>query len=267
MMHVHLLYDRLPTLSPQPAKATSGSVTTLANGLTVVSEDACTTSTVTLTFPKAGSASEMMDEQGAALINKCLAFNSGSGLSTLMINRTIENDGGVPFVTAGRHGATLGYTVAPDKAAGLVNLLAVDCSFEKWDVRDAKKLAEIAVEEANSSAQIVLTENLYAAAYGPQSTAGRPFYYSGLSTEGIISFRDRTYGLNGSVLTATGIKDHSAFCTQVTEALSEARAGSSDAPPAMDYLGGESRVAAPSAGYAHVAMAFKGPSTSASDMA
>jgi hypothetical protein len=246
----------LPSTTPHQAKASNASVTTLANGLVVVTEDAASTSTVTMTYPKAGSGSEGLGEQGAALINKCLAFNSGSGLSTVMINRTIENEGAIPFAFADRTKATLGYTVEPANAIGLVPLLATDCTFEKWDVRDAQQLAGYQVNEANKSAQIVLTEQIFAAAYGPQSPMGRPFYNADASTYEIASFRSRGYGLNGAILAATGIKDHAAFCTEVADLLSEAAVGSADMPAKPTYLGGEARVSAPSAGYAHVALAF-----------
>jgi predicted Zn-dependent peptidase len=260
--------NRLPQLSPQRTKATAASVTTLANiGLTIVTEAACTTSTVTMTYPKAGSAEEMLDEQGAALINKCLAFKSGSGMSTLVINRTIENagSGGIPFATANRRGATLGFTVSPDQATALLPLLAIDCSFEKWDMRDAKKVASVICEDAATSAQIVLTENLFAAAYGAQSAAGRTFYeYSGTPSDLVKSFRARAYGLNGAILTATGVSDHAAFCTEAAELLAAAPAGPSSAASASPivYMGGESRVAASSGGYAHVALAFEAPASS-----
>lgn len=228
----------------------------------MVTEDASTTSTVTLTYPKAGSANEMIDEQGAALMNKCMNFKSGSGLSTLFINRTIEDEGGTPFSFVNRRSATVGFTVAPEKAVGLIPLLAIDCSFEKWDVRDAKHHAVVESAVSNKSAQIVLTENLHAAAYGPQSPAGRPLYGASCSTDTIKAFRARGYGLNGAVLSATGVKDHSAFCTEAENLLSDARAGSAEGPASLTYLGGESRVSAPSSGYAHVAMAFEGPASS-----
>lgn len=162
----------------------------------------------------------------------------------------------------GRDCASLGYTVAPDKATGLIPLLATDCAFEKWDVRDAKRLAEVETEEAVKSAQIVLTEQLYAAAYGPQSPGGRSLYASDLGMDGIKSFRSRAYGLNGAVLAATGISDHSAFCTEAEELLSDSVVGTDEPPAKMTYLGGESRLAAPSAGYAHVALAFEAPESS-----
>jgi len=218
-----------------------------------------------MTYPKAGSASEMLSEQGAALVNKCLAFNSGSGISTIMIWRNIEDDGGIPFVDCARFGATLGYTCPPENAARLVPLLATDCSYEKWDVRDAKKKAGVVVAEASSSAQVVLTEHIYAAAFGPQSPVGRPFYYSApgsVSLSDIKAFRSRAYGLNGAVLAATGIPDHAAFVKQVQEGLSESPAGSSDAATSAVYLGGESRLAVAGGSYAHVALAFDGTSVS-----
>lgn len=253
----------LPSLSPQAAKASKASVSTLPSGLIVVTEDACTTSTVTMTYPKAGSGSEMLGEEGAALINKCLAFNSGSGLSTILINRSIENEGATPFASADRSGATLGYTVEPENAIGLVPLLALDCTFEKWDVRDAKALAGYQTSEANKSVEIVLTEQIFAAAYGASSPMGRPFYCNDAGTYEIASFRSRGYGLNGAVLAATGVKDHAAFCTEVDALTVEAPKGDGSPAPSASYIGGEARLLAPSIGYAHVALAFEAKGSSA----
>jgi len=250
-------FPGLPTLSPEPAKASQASVSTLPSGLVVVTEDACSTSTVTMTYPKAGSASESLDEEGAALINKCLAFRSASGLSTVLVNRTIENEGAMPFSKADRRSATLGYTVEPNNALGLIPLLALDCSFEKWDVRDAKKLAKFQVSEANKSVEAVLTEQIYAAAYGASSPMGRAFYSAAASPIEIASFRNRAYGINGAILTATGIQDHAAFCTEVDSMLADVPQGDSSSPPVAEYLGGEARLSAPSMGYAHVALAFE----------
>jgi len=251
------LIDSLPPLSPEPARASKASVSTLPNGLVVVTEDACSTSTVTMTYPKAGSGAETLDEEGAALINKCLAFRSGSGLSTALVNRSIENEGAMPFSKADRKSATLGYTVEPDNALGLIPLLALDCTFEKWDVRDAKKLAKFQIEEANKSVEVVLTEQIYSAAYGASSPMGRPFYSAAASPIEIASFRDRAYGINGAILTATGIHDHAAFCAEVESMLAEAPKGDSSTSPVAKYLGGEARLSAPSIGYAHVALAFE----------
>ena len=264
-LHLYVFACRIPSTSPTPTKASSPSVSTLPNGLTVVTEDAASSTTVSMTYPKAGSADEMLSEQGAALVNKCLAFNTGSGISTMMIMRNIEDDGGVPFMTAGNFGATLGFTCPPENAARLAPLLATDCSFEKWDVRDAKKLAATEVEVAKSSAQVVLTENIFAAAFGPQSAAGRPYYYSSpgsVSLDDIKAFRSRAYGMNGAVLAATGVSDHAAFVKQLEEGLAASPAGSSEGPSAPVYIGGESRLAVAGSSYAHVALAFDGTSTS-----
>lgn len=252
----------LPSTSPTESTSTSGSVSTLSNGLVVVSEGSSAASTVTLTFPNAGSASESLSEEGVALVNKFLAFKSGSDMSTLAINRTIENEGGTPFSALTRSSATLGFTVAPEKAAALVPMLATDCSFEKWDVRDARSVAAVESAEAGESAQIVLTENLFAAAYGPQSPAGRPIY-SGASPslDSIMSFRERAYGLQGAVLAATGVADHAAFCGQVEEALGGSSSSDAASAPDLAYMGGESRVAVP-IGCAHVALAFGAPKAS-----
>jgi predicted Zn-dependent peptidase len=217
---------------------------------------------VTLTFPKAGSSNELIGEPGSAFLNKCMSFKSGSGMSSLLINRTIEDEGGIPFASVDRKSATLGFTVTSDRAVGLIPLLATECSFEKWDVRDAQKLAAVEAEVAAQSTQVVLTESLFAAAYGPQSPAGRPFYYPNASKESIMSFRQRTYGLNGAVLAVTGVKDHSALVTEAENLLALSSVGTVESSAPLVYLGGESRIASPSAAYAHIALGFSSPSSS-----
>jgi predicted Zn-dependent peptidase len=111
--------------------------------------------------------------------------------------------------------------------------------------------------------KIVLTEQLYAAAYGGQSEMGRPLYSDGCSTEALKSFRSRTYGINGAVLAATGVPDHEAFVKAAAEALDDAAVGGKPDSPAVPFIGGEARIAAPSTGFAHVALAFEGPSSGA----
>ena len=108
----------------------------------------------------------------------------------------------------------------------------------------------------------MLTEQLYAAAYGAQSPMGRPVYSDGCSTEALKAFRGRAYGINGAVLAATGVPDHGAFVKATEEALSDALVGLKPASPTSPFIGGEARIAAPSTGYAHVALAFEGPTSS-----
>merc|ERR1712232_377122 len=139
------------------------------------------------------------------------------------------------------------------KVSRCLPLLATDCSFEKWDVRDAKGLAENKAEEAAASVQVVLTDQIYGAAYGSQTSMGRPYYLdpSSVSTDSIVSFRGRNYGLDGAVLAATGISDHAAFCREVTEAFSESPVGVPSEVIPASYQGGESRVNVDSP-FAHV---------------
>ena len=93
---------------------------------------------------------------------------------------------------------------------------------------------------------------------------GRPYYSPSASRATIRSFRERAYALDGAVLAATGISDHEAFVLAVEGGFPESSVGASapaDAPPA--FIGGEARVSAPSAGYAHVAVSFPSPASSA----
>ena len=236
------------------------SVTTLPSGLTVVTENASLTSTVSLTFPNAGSSSEESSEAGAAIASRYLSFKSGSGLSSALIVRNIEDVGATPFSSAGRRGATVGFTAARENAAFIAPLLATQCSFEKWDVKEAQQLAATEAAEATSNAQVSLSDQIYAAAYGAQSATGRSYYTAGASRAAIVSFYERNYILNGAVLAATGIADHEAFLRMVEEEFPSSAPGAATPAQRWDiYMGGEARVSAPSTGFAHVALAFEGP--------
>lgn len=154
----------------------------------------------------------------------------------------------------------MGYTAMRENAAWVAPLLAISSGFEKWDVRDAVDMVEKEVAEAKSNAQVALTDQIYAAAYGAQSSLGRSYYTAGASRPSIISFRERTYTLNGAVLAATGIADHEAFVRMVEDEFPKS------APPKVEkvesaYLAGEARLDAPSTGYTHVALAFNGPAS------
>jgi hypothetical protein len=257
-------FPGIPATSPSAATASSATVTTLSNGLTVVSETASSTSTISLTYPNAGSSSESLSESGAALVNKFLAFQSGSGLSSAVIIRNLENAGATTFTDVNKTSATVGYTASKDQAIRLVPLLATTCEFAKWDVRDAQALAKRAAEDASSDAGAVISDSIFAAAFGAQSPLGKSVYGSaGSSSVGIQSFRSKTYGLNGAVLAATGIEDHDAFVKAVESGLSESYVG--DAPvsaPSSPFLGGETRVAAAGSDLAHVALAFEAKGSS-----
>lgn len=136
-------------------------------------------------------------------------------------------------------------------------LLALSSTYEKWDVRDAQKMAKTVTEEANSCAHTVLSESLYSAAYGAQSAMGKSLYSPSATSASIQSFRERAYALNGAVLTATGIDDHESFVKAVEEGFSESNVGGSPgAPVSSPFLGGETRIHA-TAGYTHLALGFK----------
>lgn len=257
-------FPDVPSTTPTASTASTSTITKLPSGLTIITENKSSTSTAVLSFPTAGSSSETSSESGAALVNKCLAFKSGSGKSSALLGRILDSSGAASFSEVGRSGAYLGFTCAPDQLEGLLPLLVTDCSYEKWDVKDAQSNAAVIVENANSNAQTVLTEAFYAAAYGAQSTLGKCFYdASTASTAGIQSFRDSHYGINGAILTATGVSDHAAFVNAVSEGFAGANPGTADTTSVTSlYMGGETRIAAPSSGYTHVALGFEGPTSS-----
>ncbi len=130
-------------------------------------------------------------------------------------------------------------------------------------MREAQASAKAEAAAAESSAQTVLSESVYSAAYGAQSGMGKSYYSASATKSAIQSFRERTYVLNGAVLSATGIEDHESFVKAVEVGFSESVVGEAAASASSPFLGGETRVHAPSTGFAHLALAFEGPKSSA----
>lgn len=62
--------------------------------------------------------------------------------------------GATLFSSAGRRGATIGFTAMKENAAFVAPLLVTECSFEKWDVKEAQTLAGVEAAEATSNAQV-----------------------------------------------------------------------------------------------------------------
>lgn len=249
-------FPGLPSTIPTQLSRRRVLLTTLSNGLTVVSENLCPSSSISLTFPKSGSAFENNKEVGAALVNKYLAFKSGSGLSTALITRNLDDTGATTFATSGRKLSTIGFTTHPDKALNIIPLLATNCTYEKWDLMDARRRADVEFNEAMCSAKTVMSESIFAASFGAQSAMGKPYYSTGASNESIRLFRNRSYVLSNAVLSATGIYDHDVFVRAVEEGLSEATFGTSIDIPKPAFIGSECRVHDPFAEYAYVALAF-----------
>jgi predicted Zn-dependent peptidase len=255
-------FPDVPQTSPTRSTTGRADITKLSNGLIVATEDGSSTSSVSLTFPSGGSSSEaFISEAGAAFANKTFAFKSAVDMSSITILRALENAGASPFTSATRHSASVGYTCAPDKAGPLVG--AVICqtasTFEAWDLHEVLKIAKQQAAIAATSPEVSLTDAIFAASYGGESSMGRPFCNTSCTSAGLVSFRKRNYVFDGAVLTATGV-DHGSFIKEVEEALGEVPP-TAPAPEAssVPFIGGETRLFAPAGGFAHVALSVNAP--------
>jgi len=141
-----------------------------------------------------------------------------------------------------------------------VPLLVAQSTFEKWDVVDAIKCVSTEVTDANKKIQSLLTESIYAAAFGAQSPMGRTLYSDAATRASIQSFRERAYVLDGAVLAATGISDHDTFVREVELGFSEAQIPKENhavIESSNTWLGSEIRIDSPSMGHTYVALAFE----------
>jgi len=170
---------------------------------------------VTLTH-SVGSASESGSQLGAAHVNQFLHFASSSSASTIAQRFHIENAGAHDFHHSDRTTSTVGISGGPEIAenAELLARLAEGCSFESWDVRDALAFAEKEVDATESDPFAILSQSIFAAAYGgPHTELGRTSHYplyNGCDAQGVVSWRDNLT-LKGSTVVGAGVKDHGKF--------------------------------------------------------
>ena len=97
--------------------------------------------------------------------------------------------GATLFSSAGRRGATIGFTAMKENAAFVAPLLVTECSFEKWDVKEAQTLAGVEAAEATSNAQVRYFLKCYNV-YVFNTFYVSPSFFWGIAIEVLCSLTD-----------------------------------------------------------------------------
>jgi processing peptidase subunit alpha len=251
----HLELPGIPKLQPFHEKAKPKTqVTTLANGLRVVSEETYRASSSLGLFVDAGSRFETDANNGVSHMLEHMAFKTTQNRSSLRVVRDVEEMGGNVGAASAREYMVFTADVIRtnlDRATELVAETAMKPKFAPWDIEDQRKILRIELEEMEKNAQAMVTEMMFQAAYTDSSPLGRPLYMprrniDKISAEQLLEFTNEHFHVNRMILAAAGV-DHGELVEMAKKYFGSAKAGPAAKPVApTKYVGGEQRLRAES---------------------
>ncbi len=243
-------------------------VTTLSNGLRVVSEHMPHVGTVSLgIWVASGSRAEAPEEHGIAHMLEHMAFKGTENRSARDIAEQIETAGGEINAATGVETTAYFARVLKDEAPRALDVLAdilrnpvykeEDLGLERTVV-----LQEIAATRDNP--EDVLFDTAQAVAFPDQplgrSVLGTADSVRNFRRDHLVSFRETNYGAQRMILSAAGAVDHDALVREAERLFCNLPVGDAQplAPPA--YCGGYKSAKLPLE-QSHLLIAFEAPSS------
>lgn len=260
-----LEFPGVPKLQPFSAKPKPKTeMTTLANGLRVVSEETYRASSSLGLFVDAGSRYETDANNGVSHLLEHMAFKTTQNRSSLRVVRDVEDMGGNVGAASAREYMVFTADVLRnnvDKATELIAETAMKPKFAQWDIDDQRKIIRYELEEMEKNAQAMVTEMLFQGAYSDSSALGRPLYMprrniDKVGASELQAFTNEHFHPNRMILAGAGV-EHAELVELAKKYFGSAKAGpAAKAVPTTKYVGGEQRLRADSP-QTQVAMAFE----------
>ncbi|CAM9127634.1 unnamed protein product [Chrysoparadoxa australica] len=262
---------RSPPITPKAPKAPVTAVSTLSNGLRVVStESGQAVSGFTLRVGS-GTRDESSKQAGASLLLRNLAFQSTEQRSALKLNRDLEDAGALLSSAAGREDVTYCVEALPQAAELAVQALAettLQPLLRPWNVADTlAKVNSVDLADHAKNTETLLCDAVHGAAFGDGSPMGHSLYSScKLTADGLSEYMSSQYTAPNMVLSASGIS-HTSLVALAEEAFAAASSSKKVAAAgAGGYFGGEAHVSTDAAS-THVVLAFQGLAATDKDLA
>ncbi len=247
-------------------------VTTLANGVRVVSDGMPTVESVSIgIWVKAGARFETPEINGAAHLLEHMMFKGTPRRSAQQIAETIENVGGHINAYTAREVTAYYAKVLKDDAALTLDVIADFLQHSLFDEDELGRERSVVLQEigqAHDTPDDVVFDNFQAVAYPDQALGrpvlGRPEIVSAMPRDALVGFHDRHYHGGSLVVAAAGNIAHETLVALAEEHLSELGAGAAPSVRAASYAGGESREIR-SLEQVHFVMGFRGAPVGSDD--
>jgi processing peptidase subunit alpha len=247
--------------------AASTQLTTLPNGLKVVSENTPGATTCIGVFVGAGSRSETDANAGVTHLLEHMAFKTTDSRSHFRTVHEVEHLGANLVAQAGREELTYSAEILGEHAPAVLEIMAdtiQNPDFKAHEVAEQKEIIGVDIQEAQMNTNNLTTEAAHLAAYG-NTGLGRSLMASpkglGNLTPDVLKAHVAETLVAGNVVVAAAGVDHTEFVGQVENLFSGLPAGAAPAVEAAKYVGGSYHVPTETFdGLSHVVLGFEGPS-------
>ena len=228
---------------------TSPRITTLENGLRVISEDMPHLETAAVgVWVDAGARNEGRAANGISHLLEHMAFKGTQRRSAQAIAEEIENVGGHINAYTSREQTAYFARVLKDDVALAIDIIADILQYSTFDAEELSREQAVVIQEIGQTRDTpddVVFDNFQEKAFPDQpvgrSILGTPEGVSGFRREALISYMSDHYRGPRMVLSAAGRVDHDALVTQAEDVFAGLPSDGNCAREPARYEGGEHR--------------------------
>lgn len=225
-------------------------VTTLPNGLRVMTDRMTTVETVSLgAWVDVGTRHEPVEINGISHLLEHMAFKGTQRRSAAAIAEEIENVGGHLNAYTSRENTAYYAKVLKEDSALAVDLIADILQHSVFDPEELAREQSVVVQEINQAEDTpddIVFDHFQATAYPDQAMGravlGTPDRVRGITRDTLSRFMRDTYSTRSMVLAAAGNIDHDTFVRLVETQFTALPQTAPVQPEAARYVGGDLRV-------------------------
>ena len=255
---------RVPDL--QPAKggpSPKAEVTTLSNGIRVVSLDDGSHVASVGAFVEAGSRNEAGSVEGCAHMLKHSGFKATTKRSALRLYRDMEDSGIVSSTTSDREHIVYRADCLRDNALVALNIIGESITqpyFPIYELLESRTQVAIESSDKMNNGHSLVNDLVHSTAFGKRGALGvtdvaSADTVSSVDADTLRQYQTGTFTGSRIVIAATGV-DHDTLARAAEEAFGNIAPGNGTVTPAASYIGGQSLVSA-STDACHVAIALE----------
>lgn len=266
-----LPYPGLPTLEPKPLTAHSTSVSTLPNGIRVVTQDSDQPIASVGAFLDAGSRYENPANNGISHFLEFIAFKATQDRSSFRLVREMLKLGVNVVCSTSRETTVFAADALRTYTPAMVHTLGDVIQNPLFDPQELAQAYEEYAEQAadkDMSPDIQLMEAIHAAAYH-NNTVGLPSYNTSnvqhFTQEILQEHIKSMFTADKIVVSGVGV-EHASFLELVEQEFAGLSKGTSPEVEKAKYTGGDVRIAKTDEPLTHVAVAFETASWHSADL-
>lgn len=261
----------VPLLKPaSQLKVPQTEMSTLSNGLRIVTQETYGQASTLGLFIDAGSCYEDSSNYGVSHMIEHLSFKSTTNRSHAEIVRQVETIGGNLSANSGREQIVLSIDILRDYVTEGIDLLAdtvLHPSLLDEEIESIRTILNIELENIQENPQGLVQERMHEAAYGATSPLGHSLHapqdrIAQLSASTVRNFMAKYFSPQRMVLAGAGV-EHGRMVELAQEKFGDFRASAGSSMetagklPLTSYCGGEVRIHKPDSDFSYAALAFE----------